>query len=81
MVYELYRRMNKMLSEDEKTFTTKFQRAAHFMIEAELRSEFYILTRMGRNRSVWEEQRFCELSNTPACKEKWFMEKLKKVAP
>lgn len=69
--------MNRMLVTDAEMFSAKYREAESFLTAAHLRYEAYCLA-LKPDRTTLERDRLQELlDNAPACKEPWFVAKLK----
>lgn len=67
-----------MLPEDQKKLKEDFPRASSFILASELRYECFTLIKRSIKTS-WDKKRIKELLNCPACKEKWFIEKIQNI--
>ena len=66
-----------MLSEDQFKFENRFPEAFQFVTAARIRQEIYELS-INKSRNEWQTKRLIGLlSYAPACRELWFLEKLK----
>jgi len=63
----------KALPRDLDTFIKRFPKAVTFMLEAELRQEYWDLCALGEHPTTWAEKRRNELRQAPACNEAWFV--------
>ena len=69
--------MNRLLH-DETIFEEKYKDAYFFLLAAELRYECFSLYCRGSHLSEQQKNRFKELLETPACKERWFLQQIGK---
>jgi hypothetical protein len=67
-----------MLKRDMEYFHQNFKEADLFLLEAELRQEYFYLLQKKERHSLneYEEQRLQETSKCPAVSETWFIEHL-----
>jgi len=65
-----------MLMKDEEYFSVQFPAAAEYICAANLRHEMYRLLNE-KELTVWAQKRLKELEVCPACREPWFVEKIR----
>jgi hypothetical protein len=62
-----------MFQRDADEFYKHFPAAQSFLLEAELRSEYWTLCAAGEHVTPWQIKRLEELRQCPACHEAWFV--------
>lgn len=68
--------MRGMLITDAEYFSAQFPSAVEYIRAADLRHEMYRLL-CEKELTVWAQKRLNELDECPACREPWFVEKIR----